>query len=636
MKVTIRIQNFKSLEDVTIDLKTIMLLFGPNGAGKSSLLKSLSFLYENLFNVRLFEKTKYILSDSVDLGDYSTVVYKNDISRIISFTINIYSERTEYLNSFWIEKADEETDWNGYEDSPKKYKEIKCDESNTPYEHEYKVNPRLYYPYQPLNFSLRISFAHQKDGYNFKEMLINNNLDNSYYKICLKNQIDWNEFKKIVEEIVYHDSEYRIGNKIFTLNDDQYEQENVYSHILRYYDTEICLQLKNGLERLDLHGLYLHNETPFSLLRPLDSYTCFKVSRDTFSNDVDLMGIFANLYGTATGANIKPIRISYNKYYYYNLPDEIIEKFFDKYCKQLDYYFNYLPTILDQNLCFVDLGALRNIPSTKYSHHNKNTNDIYYGIPWLLKRSQNKIIYILQKYKNLYSLVVESDHTINYSELLTVLNNHSLEDDDENILKRQYAYILNKLLIDSKLAKSIYYLQNETDYSLFVRGNNNEIYNISESCSGLLQILPLLSIIAINGIHEATKRNETIYGSCRDVEFEVDTKSNIFIQQPELHLHPRLQSEFVSLLAHSKGIRTVLETHSEHIVRKLQLLIAENESDEDNSIVYYFDNVSGSTIIKQMKLNEYGQFLEPWPNDFFDETINVTLQLLETISRKQI
>src|SRR5215210_4576350 len=40
----IRIQNFKSLKDVTLDLQQVNLLIGPNNSGKSNLLKALEFL----------------------------------------------------------------------------------------------------------------------------------------------------------------------------------------------------------------------------------------------------------------------------------------------------------------------------------------------------------------------------------------------------------------------------------------------------------------------------------------------------------------------------------------------------------------------------------------------------------------
>ncbi|MBK8562250.1 MAG: AAA family ATPase [Saprospiraceae bacterium] len=41
---TIRIQNFRSLQDVTLDLQDVNLLIGPNNSGKTNLMKALRFL----------------------------------------------------------------------------------------------------------------------------------------------------------------------------------------------------------------------------------------------------------------------------------------------------------------------------------------------------------------------------------------------------------------------------------------------------------------------------------------------------------------------------------------------------------------------------------------------------------------
>jgi len=67
----IRIKNFKSLEDVEIEIKPLTFLLGPNGSGKSSFLKALKFLHKNIFPLKnLIEKkiTNYEICNNINLN----------------------------------------------------------------------------------------------------------------------------------------------------------------------------------------------------------------------------------------------------------------------------------------------------------------------------------------------------------------------------------------------------------------------------------------------------------------------------------------------------------------------------------------------------------------------------------------
>jgi len=90
---SIRIQNFKSLEDVTIDLSQLTFLFGANSSGKSSFLKALMFLGKN-FKPDLYDEVKYSLSDDVDLGSANEVAPSGDRHRdwIFEFKLDGYAE----------------------------------------------------------------------------------------------------------------------------------------------------------------------------------------------------------------------------------------------------------------------------------------------------------------------------------------------------------------------------------------------------------------------------------------------------------------------------------------------------------------------------------------------------------------
>lgn len=103
----------------------------------------------------------------------------------------------------------------------------------------------------------------------------------------------------------------------------------------------------------------------------------------------------------------------------------------------------------------------------------------------------------------------------------------------------------------------------------------------------------------------------------------------IAIEQPELHLHPRLQAElgdvFIDSAKGGTANRFLLETHSEHLILRILRRIressrAENPTlrPEDVCVLYVHPKESGSVIMR-MRISEDGQFLDPWPGGFFPE-----------------
>lgn len=96
----------------------------------------------------------------------------------------------------------------------------------------------------------------------------------------------------------------------------------------------------------------------------------------------------------------------------------------------------------------------------------------------------------------------------------------------------------------------------------------------------------------------------------------------IVVEQPEIHLHPRLQAEFGSLLVES--VRTnhnqfIVETHSEHLVLRLQRLIRRGELSPDDVSVVYMERAEEGSIATPLRLDDAGKFLDRWPEGFFEE-----------------
>ena len=96
----------------------------------------------------------------------------------------------------------------------------------------------------------------------------------------------------------------------------------------------------------------------------------------------------------------------------------------------------------------------------------------------------------------------------------------------------------------------------------------------------------------------------------------------ITIQQPELHVHPGLQANLGDIFAESiydRSNQLIIETHSEHLVLRLQRLVRTgNLSPDDVSILYVSRDSSGS-FVQRLRLDQTGEFIDDWPGGFFPE-----------------
>lgn len=101
------------------------------------------------------------------------------------------------------------------------------------------------------------------------------------------------------------------------------------------------------------------------------------------------------------------------------------------------------------------------------------------------------------------------------------------------------------------------------------------------------------------------------------------------IEQPEIHLHPKMQADLADLfidIVISKNQKQknqkpskylFIETHSEYLLKRLRRRISDGTISADNVAIYLIDpdlNDEGA-IIRELKVQERGQF--DWPIDFY-------------------
>lgn len=111
------------------------------------------------------------------------------------------------------------------------------------------------------------------------------------------------------------------------------------------------------------------------------------------------------------------------------------------------------------------------------------------------------------------------------------------------------------------------------------------------------------------------------------IELATRDRALICIEQPETHLHPRLQARLGDLFLEAtrsdgQANQLVVETHSEHLILRIQRRIREERLDPNAVAVLYVDqDDQGEAIISRLRIDEDGDFIDEWPGGFFDERL---------------
>lgn len=150
--------------------------------------------------------------------------------------------------------------------------------------------------------------------------------------------------------------------------------------------------------------------------------------------------------------------------------------------------------------------------------------------------------------------------------------------------------------------------------------------NISDEGSGFSRLLPLLIQLcnACAKVNDAYGRN-----SYDKMEY-----SMIILEEPEIGLHPALQSVLADLIidAYQKlNLQIIVETHSEYLIRKLQVLVARREIQEKEIQIHYFHHPAkipeGQPQCFPIKILADGALSRNFGTGFFDEGTNLNLSL---------
>jgi predicted ATPase len=122
--------------------------------------------------------------------------------------------------------------------------------------------------------------------------------------------------------------------------------------------------------------------------------------------------------------------------------------------------------------------------------------------------------------------------------------------------------------------------------------------------------------------------------------YYVPEGSTLILEQPGIHLHPMVQSQLADLLievVNERKLQILVESHSEHLLTRLQRRIAEKQIDQNNVALYFCRNNEGVSTIEKLDVDESGD-IKNWPENFFGDVMGdmfaMTDKQVESIAEK--
>lgn len=181
----------------------------------------------------------------------------------------------------------------------------------------------------------------------------------------------------------------------------------------------------------------------------------------------------------------------------------------------------------------------------------------------------------------------------------------------EAILFDQAVFWLNEMnLADGLEVKSI---GNSARYELFVM-HYGEASNLKDVGVGVSQVLPVIVAALF-----------------------AEPGHIVIVEEPESHLHPLAQSKLAELLAHvskERNVQFIVETHSEHLFRRMQTLIAKQQITPNDAAMYFVEREGKAAQLRPLELDDLGR-VKNWPEGFFGDALGETREQARLVFTRQ-
>jgi len=659
-----------------VSKKPITLIYGPNSIGKSSYIKSSFYLNA----VRKKGNTNIISSDefgdSIDFGGFYNSVHKHNVDERITYKIENADGNKAFGSLFGYTLEDmssyESTRLNKIETKEEniyylrlfisyvlsenyfKMPDITFDDENGfrsfsllndtksfyKYIVEYLINNQNEFikddklDFQAIECFDAKAFIEDFNQIKIKDITPNGKHASDILDIATGEDIKLTAIYQLTQESL--EVTYEIENKPFLT----IETHNDITEFPEIAPAGTSLVPKILFNKSPVKSVQFHKHSLFAKFFSLTTYSDFFKKIDIYDACVDAWKredeVFSSLdmnfdmnFEQARNADDESISTMFGKNPFFPLCKE---EFLNKINKKRN--------IAEQNIAFINsiinaleklligleeytyLGPLRYYPD-RYFNLSENKKN-------LTKSSEDSWKSLLKSYnfdgENFDNEVLEKvNEWLGSKKLKTPYKIEKQKIYDDEMIKKAIEKV--SISKNSDMKKIISEIKPINEILVFRDLKNNTRVSHKDLGLGVSQILPILVKL-----------------------FDSNQKGTLAIEQPELHLHPAIQSELADELIFSSQYRKFLgkskeqivygspklhlmiETHSEHLLlrmmKRMKQTVDGTLEDKrltltpDDICLLYVDSDGENTFLTELELDDDGSLLDPWPGGFFEEGFN--------------
>ena len=113
--------------------------------------------------------------------------------------------------------------------------------------------------------------------------------------------------------------------------------------------------------------------------------------------------------------------------------------------------------------------------------------------------------------------------------------------------------------------------------------------------------------------------------------------STVILEEPEIHLHPLAQGVLAEIfvdISKERRVQFIIETHSEHLFRRMQTLIAQGKASPCDCSMFFVEPGTKGAHLRRLEVDEFGT-VRNWPEHFFGDSVGEARAQAQARARRQ-